>query len=162
MTGFNLTLLKQHTPVVFLMVSCACAFCLTDAEAKNWSRYFSDETRSYYYDKDSITYPYKKKRLFGMVTDKDTVGLWVKVIDQDKEPPPDVDANMDTEMFQPDENVVYVEVTCPKKEINVKDNVPYDMRKGRMTSRIIIPDEKILQGVKSSDTKEALVSTICR
>jgi predicted cupin superfamily sugar epimerase len=40
--------------------------------------------------------------------------------------------------------------------------VPYDMQKGRMTSRIIIPDEKILQSVRSNDAKEALVSTICR
>lgn len=162
MTGINLTRLKQRVLIVFLMISCACVFCLTDAEAKNWSRYFGDETRSYYYDKDSITYPYKKKRLFGVVTDKDTVGLWVKVTDLDKEPPPDMDADMDTEMFQPDENVVYVEVTCPKKEINVKDNVPYDARKGRMTSRIIIPDEKILQDIGSSAAKEALVNIICR
>lgn len=157
MTGIDRTRLQKKALIVFLAVFCAAVFCFTGAEAKNWSRYFGDETRSYYYDKDSITYPYKKKRVFGWVTDKDTIGLWVKVTDLDKEPP-----DMDVEMFQPDENVVYVEVTCPKKEVNVKDNVPYDIQKGRMTSRIIIPDEKILRGIGSSDAKEALVSAICR
>jgi hypothetical protein len=160
MTGIDRTRLRKNVLTVFLMVSCPFVFCLAEAEAKNWARYFGDETRSYYYDKDSITYPYTKKRLFGVVTDKDTAGLWVKVADKDKEPPPDMET--DTEMFQPDENVVYVEVTCPKKEVNVKDNVPYDLQKGRMTSRIIIPNEKIVQGIGSSDAKEALVSIICR
>jgi hypothetical protein len=157
MTGIDRTRLQKKALIVFLAVSCAAVFCFADAEAKNWSRYFGDETQSYYYDKDSITYPYKKKRVFGWVTDKETIGLWVKVTDLDKEPP-----DMDVEMFQPDENVVYVEVTCPKKEVNVKDNVPYDIQKGRMTSRIIIPDEKILRGIESRDAKEALVSAICR
>jgi hypothetical protein len=157
MTGIDRARPQKNALMVLLMISCTTAFCLTDAAAKNWSRYFGDETRSYYYDKDSITYPYKKKRVFGWVTDKDTTGLWVKVTDLDKEPP-----DMDVEMFQPDENVVYVEVTCPKKEVNVKDNVPYDLQKGRMTSRIIIPDEKIVHGIESSDAKEALVSIICR
>jgi len=160
MAAIDRARLQKKALLVFLAVSCAAVFCFADAEAKNWSRYFGDETQSYYYDKDSITYPYKKKRAFGWVTDKDTVGLWVKVADHDKEPPPDVSA--DTEMFQPDENVVYVEITCPKKYVNVKDNVPYDLQKGRMASRIIIPDEKILRGIESSDAKEALVSAICR
>ncbi|HNS14223.1 MAG TPA: hypothetical protein PKM08_02710 [Syntrophorhabdaceae bacterium] len=157
MASIDRTRLQKKALIVFLAVSCAAVFCFADAEAKNWSRYFGDETQSYYYDKDSITYPYKKKRVFGWVTDKETIGLWVKVTDLDKEPP-----DMDVEMFQPDENVVYVEVTCPKKEVNVKDNVPYDIQKGRMTSRIIIPDEKILRGIESRDAKEALVSAICR
>jgi len=157
MTGINRPQLQKESLIAFIVISCACIFCLTDVEAKNWARYFGDETRSYYYDKDSITYPYKKKRVFGWVTDKDTTGLWVKVTDRDKEPP-----DTDAEMFQPDENIVYVEVTCPKKEVNIKDNVPYDMQKGRMSSRIVIPDEKILRGIESGDAKEALVSTICR
>jgi|GEM_PF-1266980 len=157
MASIDRTRLQKKALIVFLAVSCAAVFYFADAEAKNWSRYFGDETQSYYYDKDSITYPYKKKRVFGLVTDKETIGLWVKVTDLDKEPP-----DMDVEMFQPDENVAYVEVTCPKKEVNVKDNVPYDIQKGRMTSRIIIPDEKILRGIESRDAKEALVSAICR
>ncbi len=157
MTSVDRAGLQKNMLIVVLTVSCIFAFCLADAEAKNWARYFGDETQTYYYDKDSITYPYKKKRVFGWVTDKDTVGLWVKVTDLDKEPP-DADAGM----FQPDENAVYVEVTCPKREVNVKDNVPYDLQKGRMSSRIIIPDEKLLQSIGSSDAKEALVSIICR
>lgn len=30
-------------PAVFLVIACAAVFCVAEAEAKNWSRYFGDE-----------------------------------------------------------------------------------------------------------------------
>ena len=123
-------------------------FLSTASEAKNWSRYHKDETCSYYYDKGNITYPSKKKKLFGWVIDKDVVGLWVKVIEKDKEPPGE-----DTEILQQDENAVYVEVTCSKKDANLKDIVPTDAQKGRTTSRVMIPDEKLVKAYRNRRRK---------
>jgi hypothetical protein len=85
------------------------------------------------------------------------VGLWVKVIEQDKERPDE-----DTKMLQQDENAIYVEVTCSKKDANLKDIVPNDAQKGKTTSRIIILDEKLVKRVETGAAKEALVGVICR
>jgi hypothetical protein len=149
--------LAQRTGVVLLSIICSIMFLSTASEAKNWSRYHKDETCSYYYDKGNITYPSKKKKLFGWVIDKDIVGLWVKAIEQGKEPP-----NEDTETFQQDEDAVYVEVICSKKDANLKDIVPNNAQKGRTTSRVIIPDEKLVKRIESGAAKEALVDTICK
>ena len=149
--------LVQRTGVVLLSIICSIMFLSTASEAKNWSRYHKDETYSYYYDKGNTTYPSKKKKLFGWVIDKDVVGLWVKAIEQGKEPP-----NEDTETFQQDEDAVYVEVTCSKKDANLKDIVPNNAQKGRTTSRVIIPDQKLVQRIESGAAKEALVDAICK
>ena len=148
--------LPQRIGVVLLSIICSFMFLSTASAAKNWSRYYKDEACSYYYDKDSITYPSKKKKVFGWAVDKDIVGLWVKVIEQDEEPPGE-----DTEMRRQDENAVYVEVTCSKKDANLKDVVPNDAQKGKTTSRVIISDEKIVKRIETGAAKEALVDAIC-
>lgn len=147
----------QRIGIVLLSIICSIMFLSTTSEAKNWSRYHKDETCSYYYDKGNITYPAKKKKLLGWVIDKDVVGLWVRVIEKDKEPP---DEN--TEMLQQDENAVYVEVNCSKKDANLKDIVPTDAKKGGMPSRVIIPDEKLVKRIETGAAKEALVDVICK
>ncbi len=145
--------LIRRIGIVLLSIICSIMFLSTASEAKNWSRYY----KSYYYDKDNITYPSKKKKLFGWVIDKDVVGLWVKIIEIDKEPPGE-----DAEVLQQDENAVYVEVTCSKKVANLKDIVPNDAQKGRTTSRVIIPDEKIVKRIETGTAKDALIDTICK
>lgn len=142
--------------VVLLSVICSFIFLSTASAAANWSRYHKDETCSYYYDKGNITYPSKKKKLFGWTTDKDIVGLWVKVIEQDKEPP-----DQNAEIFKQDEDGVYVEINCLKKNVNVNDVVPSDARKGTVTSSVSISDKKIVENIESGSAKDALVEVIC-
>jgi hypothetical protein len=149
--------LLQRIGIVLLSIICSVMFLSTASEAKNWSRYYKDETCSYYYDKGNITYPSKKKKLFGWVIDKDVVGLWVKIIEIDKEPPGE-----DAEVLQQDENAIYVEVTCSKKVANLKDIVPKDAQKGTTTSRVIIPDEKVVKRTETGAAKDALIDTICK
>jgi hypothetical protein len=157
MKTLNTESLIQRVGIVLLSIVCSVMFLSTASEAKSWSRYHKDETCSYYYDSGNITYPAKKKKLFGWVIDKDVVGLWVKIIEKDKEPPAEV-----AEMLQQDENAVYVEVTCSKKDANLKDIVPKDAQKGRTTSRVMIPDEKIVKRIEAGASKDALVDVICK
>lgn len=157
MERLSATHLIQRIGIVLLSIICSIMFLSTASEAKNWFRYHKDETCSYYYDKGNITYPSKKKKLFGWVIDKDVVGLWVKIVEKDKEP-----AGEDTEMLQQDENAVYVEVICSKKDANLKDIVPNNAQKGGTTSRVIIPDEKLVKRIESGAAKEALVDVICK
>lgn len=43
MTGIDRARLRKNMPAVFLVIACAAVFCVAEAEAKNWSRYFGDE-----------------------------------------------------------------------------------------------------------------------
>ena len=50
------------------------------AEAENWKRFFNDGKGIWYYDKDSLHYPYNTKGFLGAIkTDKSIVRVWIKV-----------------------------------------------------------------------------------
>lgn len=52
---------------------------LGKAEAENWRPFFKDKDSLWYYDKDSIHYPYNTKGFLGSIkTDKNIVRVWTK------------------------------------------------------------------------------------
>ncbi|MFH1702218.1 MAG: surface-adhesin E family protein [Nitrospirota bacterium] len=44
----------------------------TDSEETNWKMYYEDKLASYFYDKDSIGYPYKEKQ--------NIIAVWIKTV----------------------------------------------------------------------------------
>ncbi len=52
-------------------------------EAENWKLFFKDGDGTWYYDKDSIHYPYNTKGFLGSIkTDKNIVRVWTKFEDR--------------------------------------------------------------------------------
>jgi len=57
----------------------------SQGQCENWKKYFEDKNGKYFYDKDSIHYPQKKKSLFGLqVRNKEIFNVWVYCISKDK------------------------------------------------------------------------------
>jgi hypothetical protein len=70
---------------LFLLVFFIGLLLCGKAEGANWKLFYKDDTFEYYYDKDSIHYPYSKKGWFGSLkTDKDIIGVWVIALLTDK------------------------------------------------------------------------------
>jgi len=65
--------------LVMLIIALVC-FCSTLVYGAEWKLYSKEEGWAYYFDKDSIHYPEKKKGILGGdVIDKDIVGVWIKI-----------------------------------------------------------------------------------
>ena len=77
------------------------------AEAENWKSFFKDEEGIWYYDKDSIHYPFNTKGFLGSIkTDRNILRVWTKPVKND----------LDFMLF-------LVELSCPQREIQTIDNV---------------------------------------
>ncbi len=75
----------------------------TQAEAENWKHFFKDKNGGiWYYDKDSIHYPYNTKGLLGSIKpDRSIVRVWIK---------------------RNEEWICLEEIWCSKREINAIQN----------------------------------------
>ena len=74
--------MKRRIFIIFLMSVIGLFFfpIHEKAEAENWKRFFKDEKGIWYYDKDSLHYPYNTKGFLGAIkTDKSIVRVWIKV-----------------------------------------------------------------------------------
>lgn len=74
--------MKNGIVSIFLLsVICLFLFPVYEkAEAENWEVYFKKKGNAFYYDKDSIHYPYDADGLLFKSPNKDIVRVWTKVV----------------------------------------------------------------------------------
>ena len=68
---------------MFCFLLAAIVLTAAQGQCENWKKYFEENNKKYFYNKDSIHYPKQKKSLFGLqVRNKEIVNVWIKRDDE--------------------------------------------------------------------------------
>ncbi len=137
--------MKKRSLEILLISFIGLFFCFinTQAVAENWKRFFNDEKGIWYYDKDSLHYPYNTKGFLGaMKTDKNVVRVWIKVEDW---------------------WMILEELHCPQREIKEIDlhSLGYHPAPGYDPLKLGINPDSDIRIVPGS-WKEKLYNEVCR
>lgn len=117
------------------------------AKGENWKRFFKDEDGVWYYDKDSIHYPYNTRGFLGSIkTDKNVVRVWIK-------------------NGKNEEWIVLEQVWCSQREIEPIDsrNIrELDLERFRVSKFIPPPYNPFKERIIPGSWEEKLYNEVCK
>jgi hypothetical protein len=113
----------KNRQIILLVIAGLLIICINGkAEAETWKMYYKNNNIVFYYDKDSIHYPYTKQAIFGLILkDKNIVRAWTR---------------LDTKSFS---GMELDEINCSKRTWRVLDQRGLPMLPGLDNDNSIVP-----------------------